>query len=153
MRAKSLQPSLTGSLVHGILQARIQEWVAISSSRGSSWSRDGTCNYYLAGGFFTTEPPEKPSLRGRDILNIKKRKSKRWEREWESGGLRKVLSLVLPVCYKQIINAFNLTLLSARTKEKSFIYKIVNFLIHHCNCCSAKYWASPKAEIQKVSLE
>src|SRR5574340_808716 len=28
--------SLPGSLVHGILQARLLEWVAISSSRGSS---------------------------------------------------------------------------------------------------------------------
>ena len=31
-----------GSSVHGILQARILEWVAISSSRGSSWPRDQT---------------------------------------------------------------------------------------------------------------
>ena len=29
-----------GSSDHGILQARILEWVAISSSRGSSWPRD-----------------------------------------------------------------------------------------------------------------
>ena len=29
-----------GSSVHGIIQARILEWVAISSSRGSSPSRD-----------------------------------------------------------------------------------------------------------------
>ena len=32
--------SLPGSSVHGILQARILEWVAISSSRGSSRPRD-----------------------------------------------------------------------------------------------------------------
>ena len=31
-----------GSSVHGISQARIPEWVAISSSRGSSWPRDQT---------------------------------------------------------------------------------------------------------------
>ena len=31
-----------GSSVHGIFQARILEWVAISSSRGSSRSRDQT---------------------------------------------------------------------------------------------------------------
>ena len=39
----SLQPmdySLPGSSVHGILQPRILEWVAISSSRGSSRLRD-----------------------------------------------------------------------------------------------------------------
>ena len=32
-----------GSSVHGIFQARILEWVAIFSSRGSSWPRDWTC--------------------------------------------------------------------------------------------------------------
>ena len=32
--------SLSGSSVHGIFQARIQEWVAILSSRGSSGPRD-----------------------------------------------------------------------------------------------------------------
>ena len=34
--------SLPGSSVHGTLQARILKWVAISSSRGSSWQRDWT---------------------------------------------------------------------------------------------------------------
>ena len=34
--------SLPGSSVHGILQARIVEWVAISFSKDSSWSRDRT---------------------------------------------------------------------------------------------------------------
>ena len=32
-----------GSSVHGIFQARILEWVAVSSSRGSSQPRDQTC--------------------------------------------------------------------------------------------------------------
>ena len=35
------------SSVHGILQARILEWVAISYSRGSSWLRDQTCISYI----------------------------------------------------------------------------------------------------------
>ena len=34
--------SLPGSSVHGILQARILEWVSIPFSRGSSWPRDQT---------------------------------------------------------------------------------------------------------------
>ena len=34
--------SLPGSSVHGILQARILEWVAILFSRGSFWPRDWT---------------------------------------------------------------------------------------------------------------
>ena len=32
--------SLPGSSVHGILQARVLEWVAMPSSRGSSWPKD-----------------------------------------------------------------------------------------------------------------
>ena len=34
--------SLPGSSVHGISQARVLEWIAISSSRGSSQPRDRT---------------------------------------------------------------------------------------------------------------
>ena len=41
-----------GSSVHGILQARILEWVAISFSRGSSRPRDGTQVSYIADEFF-----------------------------------------------------------------------------------------------------
>ena len=39
--------------VHGILQARILEWVAIPFSRGSSQPRDWTQVSCIAGGFFT----------------------------------------------------------------------------------------------------
>ena len=49
-----------GSSFHGILQARLLEWVAISSSRGHSWPRGRTCVSCVAGGFFTTEPPGSP---------------------------------------------------------------------------------------------
>ena len=51
-----------GSSVHGISQARIPEWVAISSSRGSAPTRDEPVSPALAGEFFTTEPPGKPQL-------------------------------------------------------------------------------------------
>ena len=40
-------------LVHGILQARILEWVAFPFSRGSSQLRDWTGVSCIAGGFFT----------------------------------------------------------------------------------------------------
>ena len=42
-----------GSSVHGILQARILEWVARPSSRGSSQPRDGTQVSCITGRFFT----------------------------------------------------------------------------------------------------
>ena len=46
--------SLPGSSVHGIFQARILEWVAVSFSKWFSRLRDQTCVSRLAGGFFTT---------------------------------------------------------------------------------------------------
>ena len=55
--------SLRGSSVHGIFQARILEWIAISSSRVSSQSRNQS-NWHLLHllhwqvYFFTTEPPQ-----------------------------------------------------------------------------------------------
>ena len=40
--------------VHGILQARILEWVAVPISRESSQLRDRTQVSCIAGGFFTS---------------------------------------------------------------------------------------------------
>ena len=45
--------SLSGSSVHGILQARILEWVAISFFRGSSQPREQTQVSHIAGRCFT----------------------------------------------------------------------------------------------------
>ena len=45
--------SLPGSSIHGILQARILEWVAISFSRGSSQPRDWTWISRNTGRHFT----------------------------------------------------------------------------------------------------
>ena len=52
--------------VHGSLQARTLEWVAMPSSRGSSRPRDRTpvssvSSPALSGGFFTTSAPRSPS--------------------------------------------------------------------------------------------
>ena len=62
VHAQSLQSCLTlcnpldygllGSSVHGILQARILEWVTLPSSKWSSQPRDWTCISGIAGGSF-----------------------------------------------------------------------------------------------------
>ena len=75
VRAKLLQlcPTLCdpmdfsppSSLVHGILQARILEWVAMPSSRGTSQPRDWTwvsVSPALAGVFFTTSWTGNPGV-------------------------------------------------------------------------------------------
>ena len=65
LRVTPLDCSPPGSSIHGILQARILERVAMSSSRGSSWLSDQTHSSYMsgvAGGFFTTQPLGKPKV-------------------------------------------------------------------------------------------
>ena len=59
MKVKVTQSCLTlcdpmDYTVHGILQARILEWVAIPIFRGSSQPRDETQVSHIAGGFFTS---------------------------------------------------------------------------------------------------
>ena len=48
--------------VHRISQARIVQWDAMPSSRGSSWCRDWTWSSALTGDFFTAELPGKALL-------------------------------------------------------------------------------------------
>ena len=48
--------SLPGSSIHGIFQARVLEWVAISFSRRSSWPRDWTQVSCIVGRRFTVWP-------------------------------------------------------------------------------------------------
>ena len=59
MKVKVAQSHLTlcdplDYTVHGILQARLLEWVAFPFSRGSSQPRDRSKVSCIAGGFFTS---------------------------------------------------------------------------------------------------
>ena len=59
-----------GSSFHGISQARILDWVVISSSRGDLPNQ--TSNLHLLhwqGEFFPSKPPEKPIIPCRELLN------------------------------------------------------------------------------------
>ena len=61
------------SSVHGILQARILEWIVIPSSRGSSPPRDGTWVSWVScmtDWFFTAEPLGKPLSVLRDHFSL-----------------------------------------------------------------------------------
>ena len=55
---------------HGILQARILEWVAFPFSRGFSQARDQTQVSCIAGGFFTAEPQGSPNVSCRQVQNL-----------------------------------------------------------------------------------
>ena len=59
----SMDCRMPGSSVHGILRARILEWIIISSLRGSSnlvMKLAYPASPALTDRFFTTEPPGKP---------------------------------------------------------------------------------------------
>ena len=79
--------SLLGSSVHGIFQARVLEWVAISFSRGSSWPRDrtqvsrpvgrplshqGSCsvNYHRENSYVTTTSSRNSKLLAPEALSL-----------------------------------------------------------------------------------
>ena len=64
--------SLPASSVHGILQARILEWVAMTFSRGSSQPRNQTRVSCIAGRFFPIWATRDNSIWKRSELNIKK---------------------------------------------------------------------------------
>ena len=57
-------------IVHGILQARILEWVAFPFSRVSSQPRDQTQVSHNAGGFFTSWATGKPKNTGVSSLSL-----------------------------------------------------------------------------------
>ena len=54
--------SLPGSSVHGTLQARLSEWVAMPFSKGSSWPRDWIQVSCISGRFFTIWAPREAQL-------------------------------------------------------------------------------------------
>ena len=60
----------TDYTLHGVLQARILEWVAIPFSRGSSQPRDRTQVSHIAGGFFTSRATGKPKNTGKGSLSL-----------------------------------------------------------------------------------
>ena len=78
------------SSVHGILQARILEWVAISFSRRSSRPRDRTQVSHIAGRCFnlcTTREALKYKHPSTDIKDFKGGKEARLKEEGGGGGI------------------------------------------------------------------
>ena len=82
------------SSVHGILQARILEWVAISFSRGLSRPRDQTQVSCIAGGFFTVWASREVYCK----LNILQLKIKTWPQVSRSMSGDLFHTLILLFC-------------------------------------------------------
>ena len=67
----------TDYTVHGILQARILEWVTFPFSRGSSQPRDRTQVCCIAGGFFTNWASRKAPTEQQQPIN------RYWLKDWQ----------------------------------------------------------------------
>ena len=82
-------------IVHGILQARVLEWVAFPFSRGSSQPRNQTGVSCIAGGFFTSWAiRETPGMERYQLIQEPSQEWSQWIswqaecREGGSGGQR-----------------------------------------------------------------
>ena len=80
---ESMDCSLPVSSVHGILQARILKWVAVPFSSRSSWPKNQTGVFYIAGRFFTNWATRKAhgrkQRRTKEPLNVGEREAwKSW---------------------------------------------------------------------------
>jgi len=83
-----MECSPSGSSVHGISQARILEWVAISFSRDLLDPSIKPASPALAGGFFTTASPGN-LVEGYQILLEHVTKYPSWAEEWRRASLSK----------------------------------------------------------------
>ena len=75
------------SSVHGILQARVLDWLAITFSRGSSQPRDWTQVSHIADRFFTVWATREAHIEKEDNANpIKKKKKKSYTWPFACGS-------------------------------------------------------------------
>ena len=84
--ASPMNRSPPGSSVHGILHARILEWVATPFSRGSSQLRDWTLVSCIAGGFFTVWATREDT--GGERICSKGKRCARSQKSWILLGTR-----------------------------------------------------------------
>ena len=78
--------SPSGSSVHGVLQARIPEWVAISFPRGSSWPRDWTYVSCIGRWVLYHWATRDARKRYIDVLWKVAKARKAWTRQKKGGG-------------------------------------------------------------------
>ena len=127
MRAQScptlcdpMDGSPPGSSVHGILQARVLEWVTISFSRRSSWPRDRTSISCIAGWFFTAGPLGKPLPYYSEFSN-----------EWSYNGIllsfySDILAPAIGIDYFTNLEPWSVQNLSIKMFLSLKLYKLIN---------------------------
>ena len=136
-----------GSAVHGILQARILEWVALPSSRRSSQPRNWThitFGYCIAGEFFTAEPLRKPCL----ICNMVEI-SIPWGRLWSSD---QVLCVRVP-CKLQGLCAFWQPTWSALLARPVYVREALLWVLDWPGCAAPPVQLLPSCHLLLLQRE
>ena len=116
--------SLPGSSVHGILQARILEWVAMSFSRGSSQHRDQIYISCLAGGLYcwATQEAQSTIFRFRRAAPPSKKKNPLYN-SWYIFKKSRKIDVLLLSCLPGYYQFFYEYLIQ---KERKFSYSVVS---------------------------
>ena len=93
--------------VHGILQARILEWVVIFSSRGSSWPGDWAWVTCIAGGFFTIWATREASDKGllSSCKHVFRSDSSKWKCEVKEC-MFSVLTHAAKFCFSKAVSLY-----------------------------------------------
>ena len=125
--------------VPGILQARTPDWVAISSSRGSSQPRDQTQSSCIAGGFFTCWDIGEPLCDIIVIHGFPDSKQNHWSHEIKRHLL---LGWKVMTSLDSILKSRDITL-----PTKVHLVKVMVFPVIMYGCES---WTIKKAECQRI---
>ena len=123
------------SSVHGILQARIPEWVAIPSSRGSSWPRDWPKSPALWG-FFTHWTTREAQYNNDDYANSN--------------------NTYISVCHQLECcgNNSQITMLNVTAIYLTLYIKCGSKEGSCTSCCSGlSWWSSFSVDISRISTE
>ena len=117
---------LPGSSVHGILQVRILEWVAMPSSRGYSWPSfepTSPASPALAGRIFTTQPPgEAP--RQKSFINAPE-----FFPEWKINSSDTCLCTVGPQHMLHVDALVLVVIKKGKWTEQELAWKVRNWLL------------------------
>ena len=140
---------LPGSSVYGILQVRILEWIAMLSSRGSSWRRDWShVSYFSSIGrrvLLLLVPPKKPHL----LLYVYRRPPDRLLSPWNSPGKNTAVgshSLLQGIVLIQRLNPGSISCIEGvfftvwATREVSYIFTYIHICIYSVCVCAYIYF-------------
>ena len=120
--------SLPGYCAHGILQARILEWVAISFSRGSSQPRNGTQVSYTAGRFFTNWATSEAALPSNPSLSSQPSRTSQFDLDASPGSVDWTIVGLLIVLLISGITILCCLLFNVWNNCYIYIYKHIYFI-------------------------